>query len=146
MARKQGVSQKYAQIVGRILVIVFSCIFFYAVSGRTVISADEPGQWDAPAHFTFQGNTYFYRGSTAYELPDGYHYAGESGGLLFSDSNVDGGALINEENPGAAYFQWDTWDEAADGPKPYLCFISESCSLRQKIRVNKNKNRDNLNP
>jgi hypothetical protein len=36
------------------------------VSIRTAIPTEESGQWDAPAHFTFQGNTYFYRGGTVY--------------------------------------------------------------------------------
>jgi hypothetical protein len=91
------------------------------VSIRTALPADEPSQWAAPAHFSFQGNTYFYRGSTVYELPEGCQYAGETTREPFSDSNIDGAVFADAENPENVYFRWPTW-ETTDGPEPFLCF------------------------
>lgn len=120
--------KQYKKIALIVFLIVSFWIIYFAIYKQNdrhhLPPSNESVQWDAPAHFTFKGNTYLYRYSS-YELPEGYIYAGKTNSLPFSESNVDGIVFLNEENLDIAYFRWNTWNKMVDGPEPYLCFTIE---------------------
>lgn len=94
----------------------------------------EPDSWAQPVHFYLHGKGYFHRGEIAYELPEGYEFAGNvlDVGEVDADSrkdfegNADGKIYMNPSVSDIAYFSWAEWNEKADGPAPFLKLKRES--------------------
>ena len=94
----------------------------------------EPDSWAQPVHFYLHGKGYFHRGEIAYELPEGYEFAGNvlDVGEVYADSrkdfegNADGKIYMNPSVSDIAYFSWAEWNEKADGPAPFLKLKRES--------------------
>lgn len=123
--RKLPVLWKYIAAAAACMVLVLG-ISFMLPRNEVPPIRETPSPGEAPAHFYFEGNLYSYSGDLVYALPEGFRFVHEvkNVGSTFTggdfEGNVDGSVFMSESDRTVAYFRWKRWNEAIDGPEPYL--------------------------
>lgn len=123
--RKRPVLWKYIAAAAACMVLVLG-ISFMLSRNEAPPRRDTPSPGAAPVHFYFEGNLYSYSGDLVYALPEGFRFVREvkNVGDTFSgvdfEGNADGSVFMSESDRTVAYFRWERWNEAIDGPEPYL--------------------------
>lgn len=99
----------------------------------SVIVSDAPMKaGEAPSYFHYQGKTYVYQGYFCDSPPEGFELVAEVTDIAFAalaprdaDGNISGCIYMKPDDDTNAYFQWNAWDEEANGQSPYLYFGKE---------------------
>ena len=113
----------------------------YAVEAqvlKTLLRSEEterpplsPGDDPGSARLSWQGEDYYFTDTVVYELPGKDYWRTQAilvgavkpkGAREELTGNLDGYVYMQRNLLFPLYFRWREWDEAKDGPEPYLVF------------------------